>query len=147
MRNTKFRVYLAWALLAGTVIGWPLARNYVNKPGRAVHARYAGQDRMSGLDEKLKQVLDDAFADGPDGEVWLVEPVIERIKQAFIDAGYLPFQEYVDKNCITGQEWFSRFDKNFRNMNFPYKNKSEQCLIITLTEAAYKAAKKTSEVE
>lgn len=42
------------------------------------------------INKKLKRVLDDAFATDPSGEVWLVEPIIERIKQVFKDARWLP---------------------------------------------------------
>lgn len=58
--------------------------------------------RRGDLDEKLKQVLDDAFATEPNGEVWLVEPVIQRIKLAFAEAGwYKPGESITVRNADT----------------------------------------------
>ena|ERR1700757_294297 len=85
---------------------------------------------------------------------------IEQIKETFVDEGwrYDPltainvavredgtlYMADPRSNLMTGQEWSHAFDRNFRNISFPYKNESEKQLIITITKAAYEAAKKAA---
>lgn len=133
---------------------------------------------MSDLDEKLLQAIyrgvslrkldkvpEDStnwFKATANGDVYefVIEP--EPIKQAFIDAGWLPIepavrkyleaggdknyyvisQEYVDKHCMTGQEWHDQFMKHFEaEFEYPANNPvlAGQEIKRAVAEAAKKA--------
>lgn len=83
------------------------------------------------LDENLKDILETC-----DDDSWpeCVPEAIAQIRKAFAEAGWLPIepairkyleaggdekyyiisQAYVDKHCMTGQEWYERFQTQLR---------------------------------
>ena len=122
---------------------------------------------MSDLDYKLEQVLSpyDLSRDGlpaPGDLRTSSEKLIEQIKQAFIDAGYVTvdkrryrdgygreYMQYTMPNeyfrvpqfsYMTGQEWHDRFIAEVEAFNYEHRGSADIYLSDDLTLVAKKAA-------
>src|SRR4051794_20036035 len=77
---------------------------------------------MADLDDKLKEILTDQFGySETQGDN--ADEVIAEIKKAFADAGYhnttlSPEGDatFVVRKCMTGAEWYSRFEKELQSI-------------------------------
>lgn len=71
------------------------------------------------LDDKLKTLLREVEMAGRYGEVSHVtyDAIADKIKQAFADEGYVKEPTYTvhKPQCVTGAEWYDRFEKELGN--------------------------------
>lgn len=110
---------------------------------------------MSDLDSRIRGVLNWYFnVANPDIGLRVSESnqAIERIKQAFIDAGWRqgqgPYQDAMldaikkEAGLMTGQEWYDRFQDELKGRVFPHgdTNRYVANAVNEMLDAAKKAA-------
>lgn len=103
---------------------------------------------MSNLNEKLREILENNFKIVSSGIPHMrhahaveitSEEKIDQIKQAFEEEGWHNLMDAKDREFMSGQEWYERFEKEIRS----WTNAGD----ISFTDTAYlKAAKKASGV-
>lgn len=109
---------------------------------------------MVDLDKRLRN-LDFESPTGRRIAMNLTPVEIETIKQAFIDAGWLDnrdakklvdFKKHV-KGCMTGKDWYKRFEKELRGKAFPHHCAQDQANVLNVLTECQEAAKKASGIE
>lgn len=118
---------------------------------------------MTDLDKKLEDIIDLIAYAKSITEYSAVKPRAMRdIKQAFIDAGYIPYKPYAEvpdgqkppqpvwwsktPTIMTGQEWYDRMMREFMSVNRLYDTENDDEYVAKFSDFVA-AAKKAAGIE